>query len=91
MLEYSMKESSIINVLKHMRQHRPRVFKRGELSRYIAKALRNGPKTGSEVVAYVGKAKGVAHEGLRMSVHVGLSRGKIKGAWVSDGLVWTIT
>lgn len=46
-----------------IRQHRPRVFKRDELSRYIAKALRDGPKTAPEVVAYVGKAKGVSHEG----------------------------
>ncbi len=59
-----------------IRQHRLRVFKHGELSRYSAKALHDRPKTRPEVVAHVGKAKGVSHEGLRMSVHVGLSRGK---------------
>lgn len=40
------------------------------------------PKAGPEVVS---KAKGVSHEGLRMSVHVGLSGGVKRGAWVSYG------
>ncbi len=73
-----------------IRQYRPRVFKRGELSRYIAKALRDGPKAGPEVVAYVGKAKGVSHEGLRMSVHVALSGGVKRGAWASEGGLWLL-
>ncbi len=33
--------------------------KLGESTRYTARALRDGPKTGAEVVAYVGKARGV--------------------------------
>lgn len=72
-----------------VRQHRPRMFKRGELKRAILAALRDGPKTGPEVVAYVGKAKGVGHEGLRMSVHVALSGGKIRGSWYKNGDNWT--
>ncbi len=114
-----MKDSSIINVLLHMRleairgdqaglehinalllqkgynpsdqlipQHRPRMFKRGELKRAILAALRDGPKTGPEVIRHIAKANNINQAGLRMSVHYCLSKGKVKGFWAHVDGFW---
>lgn len=69
-------------------QHRPRKFKRGHLNRAILNALRDGPKTGPEVIKHIARAENMIHAGLRMSVYNCLNRGLQKGHWVHDNWIW---
>lgn len=73
---------------QHVPDHRPRRFGRGKLTRAIRDALRDGPKTGPEIVDYVAEAYGMDRETVRMSVHVSLSHGIAKGWWVKYANGW---
>jgi hypothetical protein len=80
-----------VDLTQHRILRRPSVnrFRNGQMRRLVLDALRDGPKRGCEVAAYVAdRAPSVSYRQARGRVYQALARMKVDGVVGREGRLW---